>query len=253
MVAIDAAKIGSQTALKYYRRKNEGLKMRLKEDTSIVTIADTKTEEAIKKHILSNFPRAEFIAEESKSTVKDSSNVWIVDPIDGSTEFSRGIDMWGIMIAHAGLGQVICGVCFFPVLDILLYAENGKGAYINDFKLQVSGVSELSEAFMGFSSMKYFIGKEKETLLQVIDHVRTARGFLSSFSEYCVSSGKLDFFITSSHNGIWDIAPFICIIKEAGGKVSDWEGNELNIRDGSTNMLVSNGKLHEQIIKVINS
>ena len=98
--AIEAAKKGAVIALSYYN-KGKDLSVSLKKDTSTLTIADTDTEDVIKNHILSVYPNAEFIAEESGNTTSNFENVWIIDPIDGTTEFSRGIDLWGIMVAYA--------------------------------------------------------------------------------------------------------------------------------------------------------
>ena len=128
-----------------------------------------------------------------------------------------------------------------------------KGGISERKKIHVSKVSHVSSAIMGFSSIKYYKGSEKEVLLQAISKAWTARGTVSSFSGFCVASGKFDVFVASSHNGIWDIAPFIPIVEEAGGKVSDWKGSPLSIENKRSNMVVSNGLIHDEVIKMLSS
>src|SRR3989344_5466646 len=117
-IAIEAAREGAKIALKYYKAGMNKLSISLKNDKSLVTIADTETENRIKEYISSNFSNAEFITEESENTTKSYKNVWIIDPIDGTREFSRGIDTWGILIAYAYSEEVVVGVCYFPAIDV---------------------------------------------------------------------------------------------------------------------------------------
>ena len=250
--AIDAAKAGAEVAIKYYKGEKD-LRVQFKADTSILTIADSASEKAIKGAILSLFPNAKFIAEEESASVPAGDEFWIIDPIDGTTEFSKGIDMWGIMIAYAKNDEVLVGVCYFPILNVLLTSEKGKGAFSNGKQLFCSKTPELAKALMGISSVKYYKDYERQKMIESTNYIWSARCLFSSISCYYVASGKYDFFIASSHNNIWDVAPFILIIEEAGGKVTDWKGDKLSTTNMSSNMVVSNGILHEQIIKMLNS
>lgn len=251
-VAISAAQAGAKAALSYYNKENLSLNTTQKGDRSVLTDADLASEKSIKNHILSVFPDAEFIAEESENTTKNFRSVWIIDPIDGTKEFSKGLDLWGILVAYARSEEVIVGVCFLPALNILLYAEKNKGAYINNSKTKVSLVKNLSTTFMGFSPIHFFKDRQKDTLLNMGDQTGSTRSFCSSFSCYCVASGRLDLYVSSSHNKIWDIAPFVCIIKEAGGKITDWKGNDISIRNEDAESIVSNGLIHDAVLKIVN-
>lgn len=250
--AIDAAHAGARVALDYYSREKDELRITHKEDHSILTVADGQSEQTIKDHILSVFPESVFIAEESENSIGNQKNVWIIDPIDGTREFSRGIDMWGILIAYALDREVTVGVCYFPMLDIMVYAEKNCGAYINDVGVSVSQITDLKSAYLGFSPIQKFKGEQREKLLAVFDNTEASRSFITSYSGFCVASGKLDFYISSDSNKIWDIAPFLCIIPEAGGKVSTWEGKTVNIENERAQVVASNGVIHDQVLEILN-
>ena len=242
-VAIEAAREAAKIALEYYKTADRG-GISIKEDNSPVTKADIEAEEIIKQTILDSFPNSEFISEESEDTTKDFKNVWIIDPIDGTKEYSNGIDLWGILIAYALNSEILLGVAYFPAIDVMVYAERGKGAFLNGKKITVSKTDDLRIAFMGYSPIKFFTDIELKKLLLCIKSAGPSRNYSTSFSGYCLATGKMDLFISSMYNKIWDIAPFICIVKEAGGKITDWGGKELSIRPGSAGVVVSNGILH---------
>lgn len=248
--AIDAAKKGAEAALPFFNKEQE-MDLKYKDDNSTLTAADIASEEAIKSYILSVFPDAEFIAEESDDTTSSYENVWIIDPIDGTTEFSRGIDSWSILIAYAKNKEIVVGVCFFPVRKDLLYAEKSKGAFMNDALIKVSALSDLRKALIGFSPFRFFNEAERIKLISVLDNAMSSRGTVCSYSANNVALGRFDAYVGSPHNGIWDIAPFVPIVKEAGGKITDWNGEELNIENRRSNMIVSNGLLHSEIIKIL--
>lgn len=252
-VAIKAAKAGAKIALEYYEKEEAKLEIIHKADNTIVTIADTKTESVIKEKILSSFPGAEFICEEAENTVSDYKDVWIIDPIDGTFEFSRGINYWGILIAYARNEELTIGVCYFPALDTIIYAEKGKGVFVNGEKVGVSKVKSLKESTMAYTSIQHFKhAEEREVFMGLSENVRSSRCYNCAFSGFCIGSAKLDLYLTSKGVHIWDIAPFVTIIKEAGGKVTDWQGKDISIRNEVTQVIASNGLVHEEILAIIN-
>lgn len=249
-IAIAAVKKGAKIALKYYGTVEKG-GITLKEDNSPVTKADLEVEDVIKQTILNSFPDSEFISEESDDTTENFKKVWIIDPIDGTREYSNGINLWSILIAYALEGEVLLGVAYYPALGIMVYAEKGKGAFINDDKTVVSKTDDLHKAFLGYSPIRFFNEKEIKILLSCISSTGPSRCYSTSFSNYCLATGKMDLYISSRYNKIWDIAPFVRIIKEAGGIITDWEGNELDIHKSSAAVVASNGLLHKQIYSII--
>lgn len=251
-IAIKTAKGASEIALKYFQQNIE-LGITTKSDNSLVTRADIEVERYIKETILAEIPTANFILEESKNSDKQFNDIWIVDPIDGTREFVRGIEQWGTLIAHAVDGIVIEGVAYFPVQDKLFCAENGKGAYTNGERVHVSKIVKRSEAVISFAPMNYFVGDERKGMLNVLDEFGTARGTGTILGGSNVASGKFDGFIASRHNHIWDNAAFIPIVEEAGGRVSDWNGHDINLWELESPAVMSNGLLHEEIIKTLNA
>lgn len=250
-IAIEAAKKGAEIALSYYRKEEEALEIKHKEDRSILTVADQKTEDVIKEHILSSFPYAEFITEEAENTTKTFENVWIIDPIDGIREFSKGIDYWAHLIAYAEKGEIKLGVCYFPALDLLLIGEKGKGAYLNGEKISVSKTSDFLRSFVILSSLRRF-GSSKNGVLNLIDQNSGVRCYNSAFSGFCASTGKADVFVTSLEAKLWDFAPFVPIINEAGGKITDWNGNNISIKSDTVSAVFTNGLLHDEVLEMLN-
>lgn len=126
-IAIEAAKKGAEAALRYYE-KNPAFEV--KPDNSPVTKADKEAEDIIKKTIVSHFPHAQFLGEETGGTL-DADDFWCIDPIDGTKNFIRGLPFWGIEIAHIIDSEIVLGLSYGPVIEEMLYAEKGKGAFMN--------------------------------------------------------------------------------------------------------------------------
>ncbi len=158
--AIEAARIGAKKALEYFDNDSD-LSTQHKSDGTPVTVADPATEEEIKNHILSVFPDAKIVGEESGGSTNEES-FWIIDPIDGTRIYARGIKSWAVLIAYVEKGEFILGVAYFPSLDELYYAEKGKGAYLNEKRITVSATQELKEAIINSGNPRYF--KNKQTV-----------------------------------------------------------------------------------------
>lgn len=243
-VAIEAAKIGAKRALKYY---DKDLEIKLKEDNSVVTIADKESETAIKNYILTKFPSAKFVAEESEGN-RNEKEFWIIDPIDGTRNFARNIPVWAVLISLYKNGKVILGVCYYPLLDLLLYAEDGTGAFCNEGMIHVSDVELIKNAYISFGSPRHF--KNKQVLINLIEKSAGIRCPDSSHSAALLAMGKIDAVI-DAYGQIWDIAPFKVIIEEAGGKVTNWQGKKWSIED--VGFIATNGLLDREILRIVNT
>lgn len=242
-IAIDAAKAGGEIALKYFHIKIEGKK---KKDASILTIADIEVEEVIKKFIAKNYSNASFIGEEEGGSDKMDS-FWIIDPIDSTRNFSRGIPYWSINIALYKKPDIVLGVCYFPPSSETLYAEKNKGSFLNDQKVRVSTVNTIEDALIGHQSLRRFT--KNQQLIELAKKSGSTRGYESNYSGLFVAQGKME----ASLNGygkMWDYAPFKVIIEEAGGKVTNLEGKPWQLHDAG--FLASNRLLHDEIVKIIN-
>src|SRR3989338_2420545 len=241
--AIIAAKAGAERALRYYGKE---IDISVKTDKSIVTIADKESEDIIKECILSCFPNAKFVAEESEGS-RSEKEFWIIDPVDGSRNFSKGIPIWSALISLCRDGEIILGVCYYPLLDILVYAEKGKRSICNGKKLQVSTVSKISYAYVTLGSPKRF--DNKQIIINLIDSCSAVRCPDSNYSSCLTAMGKVDAVI-DSYGQIWDIAPFKVIIEEAGGKLTNWQGKRWSIKD--VGYIATNGILHKKVLELVN-
>jgi fructose-1,6-bisphosphatase/inositol monophosphatase family enzyme len=241
--AIDAAKAGGELALKYFQTE---LDVKTKKDNSIVTVADVEAEKEIIKYITKAFPDAKFLAEESGGNIKEN-DFWIIDPIDGTRVFVRGIPQWSILIAHYKNNEVITGICYIPTQNILISSEKNRGAYINGKRTRVSKTDKPQKSFGSFGSITRF--KEFESVLRLKEANIPMRSYEHAYALCLLASGNFDFVI-DAYGTPWDYAPFACIVPEAGGKLTDFEGKKWHLN--SKSLLATNGILHDEIVKIIN-
>jgi fructose-1,6-bisphosphatase/inositol monophosphatase family enzyme len=244
--AIEAAKTGADLARTYYKGGKD-LNIRYKEDATPVTQADIETERKIKQVILNQYPTASFYAEESGGN-PEKNNLWIIDPIDGTRVFTHGIPFWSILIAFYKNNEVLAGVCYFPELQIMMYAEKNKGSYLNDKKVAVSLNTELKGAFGNFGSIRHF--KHKESVLKLLDYGAVLYSYNHSYALSLIAAGKMDLCV-DAYAKAWDYAPFVPIIQEAGGKITELDGSPWSIDTKAA--VVSNGLLHDEILGIIKS
>lgn len=242
-IAINAAKNGAREALKFYEKN---ISSTIKDDNSIVTDADYASEKVIIEYLKSQDSSTHIIAEESGGGIHEDG-FWTIDPIDGTRSFSRGVSTWAILIAYCKNNDAEVGVCYFPVTNELLYAEKGKGAFLNDKKIQVSDVSSLKKAYINFGSMRHF--KNKQIILDMNDAAGSSRSLDSTYAYLQVAKGSMDLSF-EAYGKIWDIAPFKVIIEEAGGKLTRLDGTPWTYEGRGS--VISNGLLHNQALQILN-
>lgn len=241
-IALEAVKKGSEKANLYFGRNP---KVTIKPDNSPVTIADKEAEEAIKSYILSQLPNAQFLGEESGGNM-EADDCWIIDPIDGTKNFMRGIPLWAVLLAHYTNGICDVGVSYIPMLNDMCYAERGKGAFLNGEQIHVSQITKLSDAYFSHGESRYFTNTA--SLLDLSNQVLTQRAHGDATTYNNLAAGKIDI-VVDARNHAWDAAPFTVIIEEAGGKVSNLKGEPWNIHD--LDFVATNGLLHEQVIEIL--
>lgn len=205
--AIEAAKKSAEYAIKFF---GINLKVDKKNDGSVFTHVDKETEAIIKKVILNKFPNANFVAEESGGNKKEKE-FWIIDPIDASRSFTRGIPTWCILIAYCKNSQITLGVCYFPIFNWLVYAELSNGAFFNGERIQVSKVKKLKESTITCGSLKFF--KNDRLLISLINSCAALRAFDHAFSCVFLAKGACDVLV-DTYGQAWDIAPFKIINKD---------------------------------------
>lgn len=242
--AIQVAKVAGKITTNYF---NIGFSVQIKKDNSPVTIADKEAEQAIREHIHKTFPSHGFLGEEQGESEIDSEYVWIIDPIDGTKNFTHKLPYWATEIALMHKNKIIAGVSYAPLLDRLAYAEKDKGAYLNNKPIHVSKVKSVKESFVTFGSIRHFYKENRiNSFLKLTNDAYYARGFGDTWSHHLLAEGHTDAMLEGYVN-IWDIAAVSIIVEEAGGKVTDLDGKPIGLKTSS--LLSTNGALHPQILK----
>ena len=211
-----------------------------------------KTEIFIKDKLSKIFPNHKIIGEEtSTNPFDDFNNAIFIDPIDGTTNFVHGFPFVSISIGVYTDRIGHYGVVYNPVMNELFYAENGKGAFLNNKKILVSNKDRLSKSLCatGFPYIKDELSYLMDILKKVLSVSRGIRRAGSAALDLCyVAKGVFDLYYERNLKP-WDISAGMIILKEAGGLVTDFEGKEQNLKTGS--LIASNGLVHNEFLELI--
>jgi myo-inositol-1(or 4)-monophosphatase len=232
----------------------QNLQVSLKGPGDYVSQADRKAEKIVREELLKARPTYGFLGEESdeiKGT--DGAHRWIVDPLDGTTNFLHGIPLFGTSIALERSGEIVAGVVYNPATDDLFTAERGGGAFVNDRRLRVSGRKNLSDSVIGCGAPHLGRGQHGRFLVQlrhVMGEVAGIRRLGSASIDLAyVAAGRFDGF-WEEYLSPWDVAAGVILIKEAGGFVSDLTGGSDFIEGGS--IVAGNEHIHKALVEVAN-
>jgi histidinol-phosphatase len=243
--AIEEAQRAAKVALSYF----EGtLQVEWKGDLSPVTIADRETENILRTTLAQTFPYDGFHGEEYGDTPGSSGFRWIIDPIDGTRSFVRGIPLWATLLGLEYKDEQIAGVAAVPALGHVYRALRGDGAFRNNQRIAVSKVDKLSEAMLFYSSISWFMkaGMQAE-FLDLAVRTQRQRGFGDFYGFVLVAQGSGELMVEYGVHA-WDVAALKPIVEEAGGRYSCWDGS-LSIHQ--PDVLVSNGKLHDEVLRLL--
>jgi len=214
----------------------EKLQVSVKGPSNFVTNADIKAEKIIIEELIKAKKNYSIISEEDGSKINsDSENVWIIDPIDGTSNFLHGIPHFAISIALKSNNEIISGLIYDPIKDEMFYAEKNSGAFFNNQRIKVSKKGEIEDCLFATG------GKEKV----ISDFIIRKTGSAALDMAY-VAAGRYDGYFQNNLN-LWDVAAGIIIIKEAGGIV-----NEINLSNCSNIKIIAsssriNEKMHEKL------
>jgi histidinol-phosphatase len=243
-IALRAIREADKITLSYYGKNPRS---HLKEDRSPVTIADTRAERAIVRTIRKKFPGHDFYGEEYGRTGRQSDYLWLIDPIDGTKNYIGGIPLWGTLIALMRGDELILGVSHVPILKETLWAENGRGAFLNGKRVRVSRVGTLGKAMISYGSLGTFRAHRLEkNILSLIHACSRQRCFGDLWPYHLLASGKLEIVIEMRIKPM-DIAPHALIVREAGGETTDIGGKLFSLSTDS--FLATNGMLHETSLR----
>jgi len=248
-VAIAAAKEAGQIQMLHF---GHSYQVEYKGEFNPVTMVDKLCEQAIVQKILDVFPDHDLLTEESSFESKGSPWKWIIDPLDGTTNYFHSFPFFCVSIGLEVEGEVRLGVVYNPILDELFYAERGKGAYLNGNRIFVSRTDRLDRSFV-------CTGFPYDVQQHVDFYLRYFRQFIArSFAIRRPGSGALDisYLAAGRFDGFWelnlyawDVAAGSLMITEAGGKVTDFKGQPYSIYSGE--ILASNGLIHQEMLQVI--
>ena len=246
--ALDAVHAAQEIILQYYHGE---FAVELKPDQSPVTIADVQTEQTIKNIILDRFPNHGFFGEETGKVNAGAEFNWLIDPIDGTKSFVRGYPMFSTQIALMQGDELILGVSNAPGFNELAYAEKGKGAFLNNKPINVSGYTAINQAALSLGNIASLAASSQwANLGQIITQVQRIRGYGDFLHYHLLASGKIDAIIESDVN-ILDIAALSVIVREAGGIFTDLSGGVLSL-ETKTVLAAASAEIHADLLARLN-
>jgi myo-inositol-1(or 4)-monophosphatase len=248
---IEAARAGAAEILRFF---NNDFKISNKEGiNNLVTEADHASEKAIIQIIKSRFPEHYILSEEAGEIIQDSAYKWIIDPIDGTVNFAHGIPLNCVSIGVEHNGDIVLGAVYNPHLNEFFLAEKGKGATLNDKPIRVSEETQAIKACLVTGFPYTYINIPNGPLEIFSRLIRTGvpvRRLGSAAIDLCwVACGRFDGFYEHKLE-TWDSAAGFLIVEEAGGKVTDFEGNKFSVYQHR--IVATNGKIHTELLDVIN-
>ncbi len=222
-ILTSAARAAGSVALQYFR---QDLSVETKADGSPVTVADRAAEKAAIDWIATRFPDDGILAEEGgQHGPPNAERRWVIDPIDGTLSFVHGVPLWGTMLGVMSGDIVVAGAIFCAALDELVVAAESAGCWYNGSRCSVSVVSDLASATILGTSERFPGRPERQQRWRTLaQQTRLSRTWGDCYGYMLVATGRAKV-MADNRLSIWDYAPLIPIIREAGGVITDWRGN----------------------------
>ena len=233
----------------------EKLQVSVKGPGDFVTASDKKVEKILIDELSKARPNYSILSEEVGQITNDQEFKWIIDPIDGTANFLHGIPHFAISVGLEKKGEIICGIIYDPIKDEMFLAEKGNGSYLNNQRIRVSARSKLKDSiiFTGgprqTSNNKELSFEEYRKFSSLVNTPIRKMGSASLDMAY-VAAGRCDGF-WQRYLKYWDVAAGIIIVKEAGGYVTDFNGNNEYLKNN--NILVTNSKISKEMIEILNN
>lgn len=243
--ALAITREAGQLTLGYFQR---GVSVERKADSTPVTIADREAEQLLRQRIAERFPDHGIIGEEFGEANPVAPYRWLLDPIDGTQTFIRGVPLWGVMVGLEHEGDPVAGVVHFPALHETLWARRGGGAWCNGQPARVSTVARLEDATLLMTDVRAFptFGKQAE-----FERLRTRAKFERTWGDCyghaLVATGRAEIMLDPLLNE-WDACALLPILEEAGGHFVTWQGRR-DVRGRSG--IATNGALFDEVLRVM--
>jgi histidinol-phosphatase len=243
--AVGLARTAGEITLRHFRQPFTPDR---KADGSFVTQADREAERFIRARVEEKFPHDAVLGEEEGARSGASGRRWIIDPIDGTYSFVHGVPLYGILIALEVEAEVVLGVVNLPALGDLVCAARGHGCFWNDARARVSNVSSLGDGLLLSTDFgtceRYGFGAAARRLEQAAGARRT---WGDCYGHILVATGRAEVMLDPVMN-VWDCAPLLPILEEAGGTFTDWHGRR-TIQGG--NAISTNGLLFDPVLELV--
>jgi histidinol-phosphatase len=234
--ALDAAYQAGRLTLRYFQTDTQ---VDLKSDETPVTDADRGAEALIRSLIEKKYPGDTVLGEE-QGLSGASDDRWVIDPIDGTKSFISGVPLYGTLLSYEQAGEPVIGICYFPALDEMIYAAKGEGAFWNGRQAKVSGRSDLAKSRIVCGSIVSLDKRDSLTALLALAKLSIAtRTWGDAYGHALVATGRVDLMIDPVVNR-WDISAMSLIVREAGGRFTDFQGGEALVNEA----ISSNGLVH---------
>lgn len=238
--AIETTYLAGRHTLGYFQTN---IQPDFKSDNSPVTIADKQAEELIRGRIEKAYPTHEILGEEfgKGAAFQHATHRWLIDPIDGTKSFTRGVPLYSVLLGLEIEGKVEVGAVYFPALNEMVAAATGEGCWWNGRRCHVSDVSDLANAYVAHSDARSFDKYNRRAEWERIKNATYVRGGWGDAYGYAlVATGRAELMLDPIMD-VWDCGPFPPILSEAGGYFGDWSGNRTiwkNEALGTTSLLL---------------
>lgn len=248
--ATAAARSGADILRRY---ASEGFSVRSKGGPDLVTNADLESEKAVAEIIAARFPNHSLLGEEEHQADLSAEHLWIVDPLDGTTNFAHGIPHFAVSVAYYREGRPVAGVVLNPMTNDLFRACSGEGAFHNDREIRVHSSDRMLDALIG-TGFYYDRGAMMEATLAALGDcfrrgIHGIRRFGTASLDLCqVAGGRYGAFFEFQLSP-WDFAAGRLIVEEAGGHVTTCRGEDLPLQKVS--LLASNSRLHPELLEIL--
>jgi histidinol-phosphatase len=232
------------------RFRARDLRVETKPDRTPVTEADRGVEELVRARLETDRPDDAIIGEEFGPREGTSGRRWVIDPVDGTMNFSRGAPIWGTLLALQDQDRTVVGVASAPALGRRWWAARGEGAYADGESIHVSEVSRFEDALLCYTSVRSFDAAGVGDAFRFLtERAWTARGFSDFWGHMLVAEGTADVMLEPALN-LWDYAPLDVIVEEAGGRFSDFGGAMPTAMEGASG-ISTNGLLHDAVLDAL--
>jgi len=241
---VAAARAGGAVALGHFHR---GVEVQIKADRSPVSIADQQGEQAIAEVLARACPGHGYLGEELGER-GPASRRFIVDPIDGTRNFVRGIGYWAVLVALEEDGVITAGVIHQPVSGEVYRARRGHGAWLDDRPIRVSSIDDLADATLTFGTLRILRRRGRwDAFVRLVDATRSQRGFGDFLGYAWLAAGRVEISLGLNLK-VWDLAAPKIVIEEAGGRLTDLDGQD-SLTSGHA--LATNGRLHAAALDIL--